>query len=261
MLEPKPSKVLAVGVAAQLWKLYGFNSPKELVLEDLALSLGVLVVEAALEKADARLVRRGDHGLVRVSQTIPETGRRRFAIAHELGHWMLHKSQSQINACTEQNMVAKYKASVPEVEANYFAAELLMPEKLLGPRVKNVRPSFAVFSELANDFDTTLTAMAVRCADVVDGYCALVVSQNNKVHWWRGSEDFEQRFWIEPGSLLSEEALAGSVFRGKPVPSGPVEVDSEAWASCRHGFEHEPLFEEVFLMPSYGQVLSLLYLW
>ncbi len=260
MMERKPSEVIAVGAAAQLWKLYGFTSPKDLVLEDLALALGVIVIEAPLDRADARLLRRGDQGLVRVKRDITEPGRKRFAIAHELGHWTLHEKESQINACTEQNMVAKYKASPLEVEANYFAAELLMPEKLVLPQLKGMSPSFKLISNVAKDFDTTLTAMAIRFVDLLNDYCAIVVSEEGKIRWWRGSEVFEERFWISADTRLSEETVAGSVFRGEAPPSGPEEVDSEHWVDCKQGYEHEPFMEEVFPIPAYGQILSLLYL-
>jgi Zn-dependent peptidase ImmA (M78 family) len=260
MLEPAPSKVFAVGRAVQLWTLYGFRSPEELVLDDLALALGVLVVEAPLAKADARLIRRGPRGLIRVRQGLPEPGRKRFAVAHELGHWLIHKGQTQVNACTDQDMVRKYKASVPELEANFFAAELLMPKKLFAPRLRRVRPSFALVSELAGEFQTSLTATAIRCAEVTDDYWAVVVSECGRIRWWRGSENFEERFWIEPGTLLSPESVAGSVFRGEPVPTGPLEVELNAWAECREGYEHDALVEEVLPLPAYDQILSLLYL-
>lgn len=76
------------------------------------MALGVLILEGPLDSADARLIRRGAHGLIRVKQDIPESGRKRFAIAHELGHWLLHRNLSQVLACTSEDMVAKYKASI-----------------------------------------------------------------------------------------------------------------------------------------------------
>ena len=260
MLEPKPSKIFAVGRAVQLWTLYGFRSPAELVLEDLALALGVLVVEGPLAKADARLIRKGPRGLIRVKHDIPEVGRKRFAVAHELGHWLIHKEQTQVNACTDRDMVAKYKASALEVEANYFAAELLMPEKLFAPRLRRSRPSFALIKELARDFDTSLTATAIRCAEVTNDYCAVVASEGGWIRWWRGSEKFEERLWIEAGTPLSPDSIAGSVLDGEPIPDGPVEVDREAWAECKEGYEHDTLVEEIFPLSAYGQILSLLYL-
>ncbi len=260
MVEPKPSKIIAVGRAIQLWTLYGFRSPEELVLEDLALALGVLVVEAPLAKADARLIRRGPRGLVRVNPDIPEPGRKRFAVAHELGHWLIHRDQSQINACTDQDMVAKYKASALEVEASYFAAELLMPGNLFGPRLRKLRPSFDLIKGLAREFGTSLTATAIRCAEVTDDYLAVVASEGGRIRWWRGSENFEEQLWIEAGTPLSPKSVAGSIFQGEPLPPGPVEVDRDAWAECREGYDHDILIEEAFPLSAYNQILSLLYL-
>src|SRR5437867_11498223 len=98
----QPSNVIAHAEAAGVWRLYGLRSPAELVLEDLALAMGVLVLDGPLDSADARLIRRGKKGIIRVKDTIPETGRRRFAIAHELGHWLLHTKVSQVLACTSE---------------------------------------------------------------------------------------------------------------------------------------------------------------
>lgn len=260
MPSPQVSKVLPAAEAARLWRLYGFAAPSDLVLEDLALALGVVVLEGRLDSADARLIRKGQQGLIRVKEDIPELGRKRFAIAHELGHWLLHKNVSQVLACTSEDMVAKYKASAPEVEANYFAAELLMPEKLFAPRIRKARPSLQLLKELATDFETTLTATAIRYVEVSDDYCAVVVSERGKVRWWRGSAVFEELCWIEPGSLLSRDCVAGAIFSGEAPPSGPQEVDASAWVENPGKLEDDTLFEEAFLVERYGQIISLLWL-
>ena len=126
-MKNRPSPIIPHGKAHDVWKLYGFTSPKELVLEDLAFAMGVLVMEGRLDGAEARLLRKGSRGIMRVKADIPEPGHKRFAIAHELGHWLLHGSVSQVLACTSEDMVAQYKGSEPEIEANYFASALLMP--------------------------------------------------------------------------------------------------------------------------------------
>jgi Zn-dependent peptidase ImmA (M78 family) len=252
--------VFAVGAASKLWKLYGIPSARELVIEDLALALGVLVVEGPLDTADARLVRSGARGLIRVKEDIPERGRKRFAIAHEIGHWILHRDISQISVCTEESMIAWYKASAPEVEASSFAAELLMPQAAFQPLIRNVRPTFRLVSELADEFDASLTATAIRCIEVTDDYWALVVSEGGRVRWWRGSERFEERFWIDPGSALDPGTVASSLFRGGLPTSGPVEVAREAWAECKADYDHETFIEESFAPRGKGQILSFVYL-
>ena len=80
----RPSPVIAHSKASSIWNLYGLTSPGELVLEDIALAMGVLVIEGRLDGADARLLRKGSKGIIRVKESIPERGRKRFAIAHEL---------------------------------------------------------------------------------------------------------------------------------------------------------------------------------
>jgi len=122
---------------------------------------GVLVREGGLEGADARLLRSGDKGIIRVNSNIRELGRRRFAMAHELGHWQLHQGVSQYWDCTEQDMV-NYSGSTIEVEANTFASELLMPSRLFRPACRKADPSIAILRTLAVEFSTSLTSTAVR---------------------------------------------------------------------------------------------------
>ena len=52
--------------------------------------LGAYVRERQLEGCEAKLVRKGSMGIICVNETIPEEGRKRFAIAHEIGHFILH---------------------------------------------------------------------------------------------------------------------------------------------------------------------------
>lgn len=56
--------------------------------------------------------------------------RRRFTIAHEIGHYILHTSrtgQAFVDSQTSMNRVQSYW-DITESEANHFAACLLMPE-------------------------------------------------------------------------------------------------------------------------------------
>jgi hypothetical protein len=251
-------KTIAIGEADRLWDLFGFSAPQDLVLEDLALARGVAVTEGPLEKMEARLVRQGTRGLIRVKADIPEIGRRRFAIAHELGHWELHQSISQLLACTEDDMVASYRASVPEAEASYFASGLLMPTKLFAGRTSGTVLSVGVVSDLANHFGASFTAAAMRYVDASPDACALVVSSQGRIKWWRGSKDFEDQFWISAQSVLSSSTVAGSVFKGGRRPIGPEKVDMSAWSE-RGADEDESVFiEECLFMDRYGQILSLL---
>ena len=258
--KPTASMALSAAVATRLWKLYGFEAANDLVLEDLAYALGVLVLDGDLKAADAWLLRKGNKGLIRVSNSIAETGRRRFAIAHELGHWSLHKNISQLFSCTSEDMVARYKASPPELEANCFAAELLMPRHLFQPALQASLPTAQFVNELADRFQTTQTSTAFRIADVSTDYFALVASKDGIIKWWQASEPLRDLIWIDVGDKVPRYSVAAQFFKGEKLPKNPEKVDVEAWISENRGLDADCFFEDVIPMGTYGQVLSLLWL-
>lgn len=85
--------------------------------------------------------------------------RQTFTIAHELGHWMLHRSFFE-NHPEEYGILPRFQQvneNDPfEKEANAFAASLLVPKRLLNP----VRD--ASVSSLASAFGVSRTMMEFR---------------------------------------------------------------------------------------------------
>lgn len=246
--------------AHALWSHYGLRHPNELVLEDLAMALGVLIKDGPLGSCVARLTRTGDTGVIRVRDGLMPIGRRRFAIGHELGHWRLHQQYSQVFACTSRDMVARYKESRIEAEANSFASALLMPESLFREYQTDERPSFEQIEMLAECFGVSLTASAVRWMETANDYAAMVISQNGKIRWWRGSNQFEEALWVTPGSALSSLTLASKVSADDPRVHGPEDVDLAAWTNGSDDLTSDILVEESRSLGQYGQTLSLIWL-
>src|SRR4051794_30284075 len=81
--------------AVKLIDYYGITDPKDIDLEAMAWGLGVDVKEATLHSSEAQLIRQGRVGVIRVRRGETNLARRRFSIAHELGHWILHPSENQ----------------------------------------------------------------------------------------------------------------------------------------------------------------------
>jgi len=255
MVKSPANRIRAEAAATRLWQRFCLSGPKELDLTAVAAARNVFVVEKPLDSADAWLVRQGNYGLIRVSTRIEEPGRKRYAVAHELGHFELHAMVTQLAACTSQDMQADYKASAPELEANWFAAELLMPAKLFTKELGHTVPEFDSVRRLASYFDTTMTATAVRMVELSDEECAFVVSEKGRVRWWRASERFRDRYWLECGRRLPVESAAGAVFAGERPSIVSVRVDAVAWTGKDDG---EEWWEDVVVSERYGQVFSLL---
>lgn len=257
-MSPDVRRAFAAGDASKLWRQYGFRSPKDLVLEDLAWALGVAVIEGPLDSADARLVRTATKGLIRVNWDIRQRGRKRFAIAHELGHWRLHAAISQLLACTKEDMIARYKESEPEAEANWFAAELLMPDSLFLPAIAGNTPNADVINGLANNFDVTRTAAGVRFVELCKEHCIFVLCERGKIKWWRCSKDLDGAIWIEPGAALSPRTLAGQYFEGKIPAVETQAVGLCEWAS-RYPEYAEDAFEAIIPLGATGAVITMIW--
>lgn len=79
------------------------------------------------------------------------TVRQRFTIAHELGHLLLHPSGMAFRDDT-------FSGGPLEVEANAFAAALLMPASFLQPATVLLTPT----AQLARIYKVSETAMEIR---------------------------------------------------------------------------------------------------
>lgn len=87
--------------------------------------------------------------------------RQRFTMAHELGHYFLHSKQGQIKITAFRR-----GTNLAEQEANYFAANILMPKKLFTTHYKSLsrKSQQEKENELAKLFHVSVPAIRVRCA-------------------------------------------------------------------------------------------------
>ena len=249
--------ILASQRAEEIIKELRIREPSEIELEDIAMERGVLVRERLLKGSEARLVRRGRTGIITVDKSITEEGRKRFAVAHELGHFELHRD-SQLLFCTEQDMVVWNENKPQEIEANEFAANVLMPESLFLARIGKEKPNLNIVKSLAEEFRTSLTATAVRYAQLSPEPCAAVISREGVIKWYRKSSCF--RHHVKVGSTLSTNTYAGDYFDGCEVPLKPMKAPAFAWLAGNVDGEAE-IIEHSLPFTRYNAVLSLLWIY
>jgi Zn-dependent peptidase ImmA (M78 family) len=111
------------------------------------------------------IAKRGDDVTILVNQSDPPY-RKRFTIAHELGHHFLHLLQDGEFIDGEANLFRSPKGDQStwtplqrrEWQANAFAAALLMPEDLLRSEWEDTQS----VDELARRFNVSVAAMGYR---------------------------------------------------------------------------------------------------
>jgi hypothetical protein len=238
------------------------SKPSDLSIEDIAWNQGALVIEGGLGGCDARLVHTPgiSPAILRVRKHLSPPGKRRFAIAHELGHLKLAHNPGQPAECSEKEFLAWYNdQSDKEGEANVFAAELIMPESLFAPRLTGTTPGFEIIESLASDFQTTLTATAIRYVQLCGQKCAIVCSRNSSVAWsWPGPEF---HYWIKRGRELRAHSYAIDFFCKGPDASEMREmqdVPRDAWIDG--ATMQDSITEQSRPLYSYGSVITLLWI-
>ena len=124
------------------------NTPVPPDLMALCRDLGLRIREVPAQGFDGALIRSkaGQKGIVAVNASIRENSRKRFTIAHEIGHFIIPHHRNLGNIC-EGRKIESFDSHLigPEIEANEFAAELLLPSALLRKRF-----NLAEFSLSAN---------------------------------------------------------------------------------------------------------------
>lgn len=158
-------------------------------------------------------------------------------------------------------MRASYRSSPYEVEASIFAGALLMPTDLFRERVNRRLPRANVISDLARQFDTSLTATALRYVETSKDYCVFVVSEKGKIRWWRTSDSFGNHdLWLGSKNALPRYSAAAQFFRDGEFPEGPVEVDFKDWFGEMPDIHADHVLEQAFPLPDFDQVISIIWL-
>ncbi len=187
-------------------------------------------------------------------------GRRRFSIAHELGHFHI-PSHGDVNGyCRASDMFARENsAALREWEANDFASELLMPFRFFAADADAREISIGSAIELAGPvfYDVSIMAAALRIVQTTRHAAALVASTNGRVSWLAKSDSF--KWWLpEPAQRLHHDTMAAAAFRRVEVSERPLPVPLDAWFERSRPASGE-LLESTYRIDSQEQIVSLLW--
>jgi hypothetical protein len=217
-----------------------------------ASSLGIEVHEGELDQCDGALLRLGGTALILVSRKCAYDSRKRFTVAHELGHFYIPSHNSPEFRCTEAEIANYRSVRIREREANGFASELLLPASELQKALKEP-PSIQVVSDLAQSYGTSMMATAVKVVQATCESVAVVLSSRGRIEWAVRSRSFP--FSIRSGTL-HEHTYAIDYFTSGYLPGCTKQVLLSAW--CKDSGCDEFLMEESIPFHRLNMVLSLL---
>jgi len=190
---------------------------------------------------------------------IRSQGRIRFTLAHEFGHYLLHRTVYPDGlACGEQDVV-RWDSEYGQVEhqANVFAANILMPLDDFRVQIPdNDKADLNQIGHCADRYGVSMMAATLRWLSYTRKRAVLVVSRDGFILWARSSE---------------LALKSGAFFR---TSAGPIEIPAASLAlnpaglvdgvgQTKHGpgvWFREPVVEMTLLAEQYDFSLSLLLL-
>lgn len=180
----------------------GVSHPDQIELVDIAWDLGAKVKLRRLDGCEARIIGKGDRAIISIDDRMPER-RRRFSLGHEIGHWMCHRGQCL--ACAKEDIGRGRAGKNPKERlADRYAADLLMPRFLMRQAIKGRRLDLGLIEEVAESFDVSRLAAAIRLVELEPEPCILI-RHSVQGQPWRLVSDSVDRRWTprlraEPGS-------------------------------------------------------------
>lgn len=243
-----------VTAAERLLKGLGIVAAKEIDLDAIAWSMGAAVKYRHMDKADATIVGSQKRAVIAVNSSRIPT-RRRFSLAHELGHW--HHHRGRILFCGPSDIGSRASGPLnPERQADVFASDLILPGYLVLPTIaKMTKLNLASVREIAEEFKASLTATLMRILKENSFPMLLVCHGKDRRRWFRRA-DVVPTWWF-PRDDLDSDTFAFEILHGRATEDTfPRKNGAGAWFEFRNVDRYE-ILEQSFPLPN-EEVLTVL---
>lgn len=186
-------------------------------------------------------------------------GRKRFTIAHEFGHYLMHRSLHPDGIkCSEESVTFRSGADL-EAEADTFAASLLMPLDDFRARLPATAvPTLDDLGALADHYGVSLIACILRWLEYTERRAMLVISRDDFVLWSRSSEPaLKTRLYMRTRNASPIEVPEHSLIRRKDladIARDGIRHPPEVWfdEDCTELTIHSDRYDQVISVLLFG---------
>lgn len=192
-----------------------------------------------------------------INKNIEYEPRKRFTIAHEIGHLTIKGHIKKTYKCTPLEIERYHSKSKEEYEANRFASEFLLPSVEVKKKLKMNEASMSLIKKISEEFGTSLSATALKVVKLAENdSCMVLLSENGTIAWSCSSPGISKSYNARTGRL-SADTYAHDYFKGLSVPDGPQRVGPAGWlvGNIRGLYE---VIEESIYFNRLGTVLTLI---
>ncbi|MDI5887677.1 ImmA/IrrE family metallo-endopeptidase [Flavobacterium yafengii] len=227
---------------------------------DLIVYYNGIVQERSLKNSDGRLVMKNGKSIVTIDSKIEFPQRKRYVLAHELGHMVLHADHTA-SFMDDDTTLEGYKRGPQEKEANDFAAELLMPTYKFQKACEGKKFTPQLLSDLASHFNTSITSIVYRYIDLGNHPLAVFYSKQGKVQYWKKSKFMYYRIPdinkldVPRNSVAEEYYRFNTIYKNNDIQ----EIEKSTWFELGRYESNTEMYEYCIITPRYNSVLSIIW--
>ncbi|KVC62677.1 Zn protease [Burkholderia ubonensis] len=175
--------------------------------------------------------------LIVYNSAVRSEGRKRFTVAHEFAHYLLHRHQQDRFECgTDDIETGDNNGRDIEAEADAFASTLLMPFDDFGRQVDGQPVSFDLLSHCADRYGVSLTAAALHWTEIAPKRVVLVASRDDHMLWAKSND-----------AAFKSGAYFATRRNTIELPRQALAHSDNGWSAgdqqtgrAQHWFPHEP---------------------
>ena len=230
---------------------------------NIAKQLEIVIWERKMESQyDGCLMRVGDVWGILINSLIQSQSRKRFTIAHELGHYHLDREKTEKHLCHGGELGYFNSHRSEEQRANQFAVELLMPSPIFQQDAeKQPNVGLTAIDALSARYATSLTSTAIRYTRLSPHNCAIVFSANRQIKFFAYSNGFRRNddCFIVNNNPLHPEALASHLAESSvnEIRDKRGKIPLSCWCSTK---SDRMIIEHSRCLPRINQVVSFLWI-
>lgn len=247
--------------AKKLLETLGIDDPASIDIEDLIIFYNGIVKHMPMANCDGRVVMKNGKSIVTLNSNIEFPQKKRFVLAHELGHILLH-ADKDMTFSDDYNTLDAYKHGIQEREANDFASELLMPTDSFTEACRRQKFGSSLIRSLSERFNTSLTSTVYRYIDLGSHPICAFYSKDGIVQYWKKSSSFS--FWLKdrnrlrvPSDSVAEEFYSKNKIYSKH-DSDQI-IYKSTWCELGPSENDSQMYEYCIITPGYNTVLSIIW--
>lgn len=188
--------------------------------------LDIQIIEDDYSK-DAYLFCENGIKCIAISNKITNYNRKKFTIAHELGHYFLHGKEITFACLNVNEVFNRYKyIDYTEQQANEFASEILLPVEKLISDLPDYTMKFEDIEKIANKYKVSLTFASIKSIENSKTENEILLYyKDNSLKWFSTTSIYVP---LSINSLPPNDSLASEYYNDKKIDNN-CQIQKGIW--------------------------------